>query len=98
MTVRGEKSAAMLPEQRPDRLPVGLRDVQRGQFSARKKRKVPSACGSGVAVSFVFTSNKNISQCAWPAEPNSLTSPVRCSSHGVMTSPISSCASRHAQV
>src|SRR5882672_764282 len=43
MAMRGEKAAAVTPEQRPELFPVGLRHFQRAQFAAEEETKNPFA-------------------------------------------------------
>ena len=45
MAMRGEESAAMLPEPRPDFFAIGLREFKSGQNGLRKKFKAPFAMG-----------------------------------------------------
>src|SRR5437867_13218339 len=43
MAVRGEKAAAMFPEQRPELLAIGLRNRKRIEFGPGEKREAPLA-------------------------------------------------------
>ena len=54
MAVRGEEAAAIIPEERPELLPVGEREREVAQG------------GAGTASRRGFTSKRNMSQWAWP--------------------------------
>ena len=62
----GKKTAAMLPKERPDLLRVGFRNGQGGDFAGVEKREFPLGMRGGSRFQARLTSNKNISQCAWP--------------------------------
>lgn len=66
MAVRGEKAAAMIPEERPELFAIRQRERKVAQGGAGKNWKCPSACGAGMASRRGFTSKRNKSQWAWP--------------------------------